>query len=75
MDWSIQLLLSFMYFFWVPIVVDIDLGAALSATLSDTGDLVTRILLGAPGALADLLDLDVGGLRELELDDENGERF
>jgi hypothetical protein len=41
------------------IVVDIDLGAVLNATLSDTGDLVDGVLSAVSRVLADLLVLDV----------------
>lgn len=41
------------------IVVDIDLGAVLDATLSDTGSLVDGVLSAVSGGLATLLDLDI----------------
>jgi len=41
------------------IVVNIDLGVVLNATLSDTGNLVDGVLSAVSGLLANLLDLDV----------------
>lgn len=41
------------------IVIDIDLGAVVNVTLSDTGDLVNGVVSAVSGVLVSLLDLDV----------------